>query len=120
MTITQTVEIPADRWLKVKVPNEIPAGKAILAFTPMSKEPQVESGKKIRLTKSMMETLLQDETLLSLSGILHTDMSAEEIREERLAKSLDAQDFSHLQSYTSSITAITPEQFLKTIADIEN
>ena len=88
MTITQTVEIPADGWLKIKVPKEIPAGKAILAFTPVEKAPQAEAGKKIRLTKSMIDTLLQDKTLLSLTGILHTDMSAEEIREERLAKYL--------------------------------
>ena len=88
MTITQTVEIPADHRLTIEVPSEVPAGKAILAFTPVAKAPQVEAGKKIRLTKSMIDTLLQDETLLSLTGILHTDMSAEEIREERLAKYL--------------------------------
>ena len=34
MTITQTVEIPADRRLIIEVPREIPAGKAILTFTP--------------------------------------------------------------------------------------
>jgi len=28
MTVTQTVEIPADRWLNIKVPDEIPEGKA--------------------------------------------------------------------------------------------
>ena len=38
MTITQTVDIPADRWLKIKVPKEIPAGKAILAFTPIAED----------------------------------------------------------------------------------
>jgi len=88
MTITQTVEIPADRLLKIKVPKEIPAGKAILAFTPLTGAPHIEADKKIHLTKSMIDTLLHDETLLSLTGILHTDMSAEEIREERLAKYL--------------------------------
>ena len=34
MTIEQTVEIPADHRLTIDVPREIPAGKAILAFTP--------------------------------------------------------------------------------------
>ena len=34
MTITQTVEIPADRRLFVEVPKEVPAGKVILTFTP--------------------------------------------------------------------------------------
>jgi hypothetical protein len=34
MTIEQTVEIPASRWLTIEVPRDIPAGKAIIAFTP--------------------------------------------------------------------------------------
>jgi len=34
MTVTQTVEIPANHRLIVDVPHEIPTGKAILAFTP--------------------------------------------------------------------------------------
>ena len=34
MTITQTVEIPADRKLIIEVPKEIPAGRTILTFTP--------------------------------------------------------------------------------------
>ena len=35
MTITQTVEIPADRRrLTIDVPREIPAGRTILTFTP--------------------------------------------------------------------------------------
>jgi hypothetical protein len=36
MTITQTVEIPANRRLTIDVPSEVPAGRAILAFTPDS------------------------------------------------------------------------------------
>ena len=36
MTITQTVEIPADRRLIIDVPREIPAGQVILTFTPAS------------------------------------------------------------------------------------
>jgi hypothetical protein len=35
MTIEQTVEIPADHRLIIDVPREIPAGKAILSFTPV-------------------------------------------------------------------------------------
>ncbi|MDR1445848.1 MAG: hypothetical protein LBI90_03010, partial [Treponema sp.] len=33
MTIEQTVEIPANHRLIIEVPPEIPAGRAILAFT---------------------------------------------------------------------------------------
>ena len=36
--------------------------------------------------KKMIDEMLQGEALRSLSGILHTDMTVEEIREERLAK----------------------------------
>ena len=35
MTITQTVDIPADRRLTIEVPREIPAGRTIIAFTPV-------------------------------------------------------------------------------------
>jgi len=34
MTITQTVDIPADRRLIIDVPHEVPLGPAILSFTP--------------------------------------------------------------------------------------
>jgi hypothetical protein len=34
MTITQTVEIPVNHKLIIDVPREIPAGRAILTFTP--------------------------------------------------------------------------------------
>jgi hypothetical protein len=39
MTITQTVEIPANRRLTIDVPSEVPVGRTILAFTPASEEP---------------------------------------------------------------------------------
>jgi hypothetical protein len=34
MTIEQTVDIPADHRLLIEVPREVPAGRAILTFTP--------------------------------------------------------------------------------------
>jgi len=43
---------------------------------------------KIKLTKEFIDELLADETLRSLTGILHTDMTIDEIRDERLAKHL--------------------------------
>ena len=36
MTITQTVEIPANRRITIDVPREVPVGRTILAFTPAS------------------------------------------------------------------------------------
>ena len=38
MTITQTVEIPADHRLIIDAPREIPAGKTIITFTPARTE----------------------------------------------------------------------------------
>jgi hypothetical protein len=34
MTVTQTVDIPADRRITLEVPREVPPGRTILAFTP--------------------------------------------------------------------------------------
>jgi len=36
MTITQTIEIPADRRITLEVPREVPVGRTIIAFTPAS------------------------------------------------------------------------------------
>jgi len=73
--------------MTIDIPREIPAGDVIIAFTPIPTKKTEKNG-KIHLTKSNIDTLLQDETLLSLTGILHTDMSVEEIRNERLVKHL--------------------------------
>jgi hypothetical protein len=90
MTIEQTVEIPADHQLVIDVPREVPVGKTILTFTPVSlagfAQPRTSGGEKIRLTKPMIDELLHSETLRSLTGLLHTDMSSDEIRAERLKK----------------------------------
>ena len=37
MTIERTIEVPINRWITLEVPPEIPAGKAIIAFTPAPK-----------------------------------------------------------------------------------
>jgi hypothetical protein len=34
MTVTQTVDIPADRRITLEVPREVPEGRTILTFTP--------------------------------------------------------------------------------------
>jgi hypothetical protein len=36
MSVTQTVEIPASRRLIIDVPCEIPVGRAVLVFTPVT------------------------------------------------------------------------------------
>jgi len=35
MTITQTIDIPADRRITLEVPLEVPMGRTVIAFTPM-------------------------------------------------------------------------------------
>ena len=42
MSITQTVEIPADRRLNIVVPSEVPTGPVILTFTPAKAGPLKE------------------------------------------------------------------------------
>jgi hypothetical protein len=43
MTIEQTVEIPADHRLVIDVPREVPAGTAILTFTPANRQSASET-----------------------------------------------------------------------------
>jgi hypothetical protein len=43
MTIEQTVEIPASHRLVIDVPREVPAGTAILAFTPANQQSASET-----------------------------------------------------------------------------
>ena len=38
MTITQTIDIPADRRITLEVPREVPTGRTIINFTPVKAE----------------------------------------------------------------------------------
>ena len=102
-SIQQTVEIPADRWVKIKVPREIPEGKTdVVIQFPVREKVQsdaaaeekskihipVNSEGKFILTKEVIEEMMQDSLLKKLTGILHTDMTIDEIRMARLAKHL--------------------------------
>ena len=89
MTITQTVEIPADRRITIEVPKEIPAGKAqielkVIPFVKREKPVPPLSDTKGDGNRS--ETPISD----SLVGILSHlgDITLEEIRDERLARHL--------------------------------
>jgi hypothetical protein len=103
MTITQTVDIPANHRLTVEVPREIPAGRAVLAFTPVPVKKATDQGADIafksadggKSPRSYSDALL---AILSqptpradaLSGILSDlgDITLEQIRDERLARQL--------------------------------
>ena len=95
MSVTQTVEIPANRRLHLdfEVPMEIPVGKAQveLKVIPFVNKPD-KSG-KLRLSKQELDEILRNaQTPISdsLTGILaHLgDITVEQIREERLSKYL--------------------------------
>ena len=67
MTITQTVEIPADRRLIIDVPDEVPPGTTILAFTPAASiKKRMSEAEEIELLNKNAERLRQ-ETLDVLS-----------------------------------------------------
>ena len=92
MTITQIVEIPADRRITLEVPRETPIGKAqvevkVIPFVKKEEKLLAAKSSKIRLTKEIIEEMEKNSpTLNRLTGILHTDMTIGEIRKARLAK----------------------------------
>jgi len=98
MTITQTVEIPADRRLTIDIPREVPTGRtSIILQFPDRKETQpskpVLNNGKLKLTRKEIEELRKDcpitESLTGiLKGLVPDDITIEQIKEERLAKYL--------------------------------
>jgi hypothetical protein len=91
MSITQTVEVPESRRLIIDVPSQTPIGARVIIQFPVYDETSEGSSSnngKIRLTKEKIDELLADESLRSITGILYTDMTIDEIRMERLAKHL--------------------------------
>ena len=92
MTITQTVEVPANRRITLELPREIPEGKAQVEFRviPFVKKEEKPAGNdKIRFTRKELDEMVKNSpTLHKLAGILHTDMTLDEIRMARLAKHL--------------------------------
>jgi hypothetical protein len=67
MTVTQTVDIPADRRITLEVPREVPTGRTILAFTPVDKFDPEKAREAIKncsgLAKRMGINLSSDEFL---------------------------------------------------------
>jgi len=57
MTITQTIEIPADR--RITVPREVPTGPVILTFTPakVNKKPKMTEAEEIEWINKNIEWL---------------------------------------------------------------
>jgi hypothetical protein len=72
MIVEQAVEIPTNRRLYIDVPPEVPAGKAILTFTPASVYKDIESAKAI-LTYNSIHSEETKNKLNNLRGILGKD-----------------------------------------------
>jgi hypothetical protein len=101
MTITQTVDIPANkRRLTIDIPRGVPAGKArlevkVIPFVNKEESPaslaQSADNGKIRFTRKELDEMLQDCPITQrLSGILSDagDVDLDDIRMARLAKHL--------------------------------
>jgi len=100
MTITQTVEIPENRrvHLDFDVPRDVPTGKTsiILQFPTRKDEPSskpVPKEGKGKFSKKELDEMLKDcphtRALVGiLEGLVPSDITIEQIRDERLAKHL--------------------------------
>jgi len=89
MTITQTIDIPADRRITLEVPREVPTGKTIIAFTPANAVKQditaaIPSDKPEEA--AVRNTPRADRLLGAAAGL--GDINFDEIRDERLLKHL--------------------------------
>jgi len=97
MTITQTIEIPADRRITFEVPREVPTGTTarvefnIIPFVKKEEKPALTTSPKLNITIKELDEMLENCPITrELSGILSDlgDITIEQIREERLAKYL--------------------------------
>jgi hypothetical protein len=101
MTLTQTLDIPADRRVRfdIEVPREVTADKAFVTIrfpTPAEAQRKAEpkaAGKKINMTREELDEFLRNSHTPisdSLVGILSDigDIDLDEIRMERLSKHL--------------------------------
>ena len=93
MTITQTVEIPADRRLVIEVPPQVPAGKINVIIQFPVREDEQSMTTELEPEKQTAKIKLRDTPTPisdSLVGILSGmgDIDLDSIRMERLAKHL--------------------------------
>ena len=96
MTLTQTIDIPANRRVHFdfEIPREIPEGKAQVEFKVIPfgiKEKKPADNGKIRFTRHELEEMAKNSpTLHKIAGILSHlgDVDLDEIRMARLAKHL--------------------------------
>jgi len=102
MTITQTVEIPENRRVHFdfEVPREVPTGRAQVEFKVIPFVKKDEQSSKLvpkegkgKFSKEELDEMLKDcphtRALIGiLDGLVPSDITIEQIRDERLAKHL--------------------------------
>ena len=94
MTLTQTVDITADRRVRFdfEVPSEIPEGKTLFEFKVIPFVKKIEKpsdNEKIRFTREELDEMVKNsESLKALTGILSElrDADLDEIRYKALAE----------------------------------
>jgi hypothetical protein len=72
MTLTQTIEIPENRW--IRVPQEVPTGSVILTFKPVEKQP--------RMKKSDLDALIGEIQAICKDAPISTETFREERRRD--------------------------------------
>jgi ABC-type transporter Mla subunit MlaD len=87
MTITQTVDIPADRRITLEVPREVPPGRTILAFTPAPDRGGTDR-KVVSVPSANEQATPHSDALFAIFSQIGGDIDPDEIRTERLAKHL--------------------------------
>jgi len=93
MTITQTVEIPANHRLIIDVPSEVPAGRTILAFTPAPEKKATDQGPDTALKSADEEATAHVDALLGILSQIGDNIDIDELRTERIM----AKHFKHLK-----------------------
>jgi len=108
MTITQTVDIPENRWLNIKVPNEIPAGRTIIAFTPAAPVDALSRGEALLQKAGQMA---EAEKIAQINR--HADQLNEEVLDVLLDQDTDSfdDDFERLASLDIAVMRGTAVQF---------
>jgi hypothetical protein len=84
MTITQTVVIPPDRRLVIDVPNEVPVGRVVLAFTPAPVKKATDQGSDTALETADEEAMSHVDALLGILSQIGGNIDIDELRTERI------------------------------------
>jgi hypothetical protein len=92
MTITQTIEIPADHRLTIDLPRDLPSGTTAqveVKVIPFFKKNEKPEQTKLKITRKNLDEMVKNSKVLNeLTGILSElrDVDLDEIRYNALAE----------------------------------